>query len=152
WVIDPIDGTHNFLRGYPHYCVSIAFLDGETIQVGAIHDPNLDTLFAAKRGAGSTINGRPMRVSTQSQLDHSIMCVGFSHSSPLPEFLGNFSKLIEKRCEFRRIGSAALGLAHVAAGHFDAFWQHNLHAWDVLAGILLVEEAGGSANRFLTGD
>jgi myo-inositol-1(or 4)-monophosphatase len=149
WVIDPIDGTHNFLRGYPHYGVSIACMIDGRVEVGAVHDPSMGQLFAAKRGAGATLNGEPMRVSRQDRLDQAILCVGFSHSSPLPNFFERFSRVIERRCEFRRIGSAALGLAHVAAGHFDAFWQMHLHSWDVLAGLLLVEEAGGRMNRFL---
>jgi myo-inositol-1(or 4)-monophosphatase len=152
WVIDPIDGTHNFLRGYPHYGVSIAFMSQGVVEAGAVYDPSLDALYAARRGSGASCNGKKLAVSRQTSLDRSIVCVGFSHSSPLPEFLRLFSQIVERRCEFRRIGSAALGLAHVAAGHFDAFWQAHLHSWDVLAGMLLVQEAGGWTNDFLADD
>src|SRR5215813_2368916 len=82
WVIDPIDGTHNFLRGYPHYGVSIAFMSGGRIEAGAIYDPSLRDLYSARRGAGAFCNGKPLKVSRQTALDHAIVCVGFSHSSP----------------------------------------------------------------------
>jgi myo-inositol-1(or 4)-monophosphatase len=149
WVIDPIDGTGNFVRGFPHWAVSIGFMSRGVIEVGVVYDPCTDRLFAARRGGGATLNGVPMRVRSTQRTDESVVCVGFSHSSPRAEFIGAMTKLVEAGCEFRRIGSAALGLAHTAAGHFDAFWQKRLSAWDVLAGILLVTEAGGRTNNFL---
>jgi myo-inositol-1(or 4)-monophosphatase len=151
WVVDPIDGTHNFLRGYPHYGVSIAFMADGKVETGALYDPSMRLLASAMRGHGARLNGSPIRVSNESRLDHAIVCVGFSHSSSLQPFEERFARLVERRCEFRRIGSAALGLLHVAAGHFDAFWQMHLHAWDVLAGLLIVDEAGGRTNPFLVG-
>lgn len=151
WVIDPIDGTGNFLRGVAHYCVSIAFVAGDQVEVGAIYDPSLDELFAAKRGAGATLNGRSIRTRSTIKLEEALVCVGFSSQSPLEAFLSGFRSLLDRNVDFRRIGSAALGLANVAAGRFDAFWQLHLHAWDVLAGMLLVQEAGGWMNDFLAG-
>jgi myo-inositol-1(or 4)-monophosphatase len=152
WVIDPIDGTGNFVRGYPHWAVSIGFIVDGTIELGAVYDPSADRMFAAQHGRGATLNGAPMRVRTTEKTQDSVICVGFSHSSPKAEFIDAITKLIDAGCEFRRVGSAALGLAHVAAGHFDAFWQKKLSSWDVLAGILLVNEAGGRTNNFLANE
>lgn len=152
WVIDPIDGTGNFVRGYPHWAVSIGFITDGIIELGAVYDPSAERMFAARRGRGATLNGAPMRVRTTQKTQESVVCVGFSHSSPKADFLGAMTNLVDLGCEFRRVGSAALGLAHVAAGHFDAFWQKKLSSWDVLAGILLVTEAGGRTNNFLAND
>jgi myo-inositol-1(or 4)-monophosphatase len=152
WVIDPIDGTGNFVRGFPHWAVSIGFLAAGEIELGVVYDPCADRLFSARRGAGATLDGVRMRVRSTKKLEESVVCVGFSHSTPLPDFLGPTTQMLERGCEFRRVGSAALGLAHVAAGHFDAFWQKRLSAWDVLAGILLVREAGGVTNDFLANE
>lgn len=149
WVIDPIDGTGNFVRGFPHWAVSIGFMSGGVIEVGAVYDPCAERMFAARRGGGATLNGVPMRVRSTAKTNEAVVCVGFSHSSSQPQWLEAVGNLIGAGCEFRRIGSAALGLAHTAAGHFDAFWQKKLAAWDVLAGILLVTEAGGRVNNFL---
>lgn len=152
WVIDPIDGTTNFLRGFPHYAVSIAFMANDVVEIGAVYDPSLDHLFSARRGAGATCNGRPLHVRPATRLEESVVMIGFSHQSALPDFTAVVLRLLDKRCEFRRFGSAALGLSHVAAGHFEAFWQMHLQAWDALAGMLIVREAGGRTNDFLEGD
>lgn len=152
WVIDPIDGTTNFLRGFPHYAVSIAFVANTDIEVGVIYDPSADDLYSARRGAGAKLNGRTIRARATEKLEEAVLCIGFSHNASIPDFISAVQQLLERGAEFRRIGSAALGLAHVAAGRFDAFWQKRLRAWDVLAGILLVREAGGRTNDFLAND
>src|SRR5262249_35029748 len=104
---------------FPHWAVSIGFMTGGEIELGAVYDPNADRMFAARRGGGATLNGSPMRVRTTTESNQSVVCVGFSHSAPRADFLEAMTSLLEAGCEFRRVGSAALGLAHTAAGHFD---------------------------------
>lgn len=152
WVIDPIDGTTNFLRGIPHYAISIGFVAGGEAVLGVIYDPSMDHLYAARRGGGATCNGRPIRVRETHSLDHAVLSFGFSHQSPVEDFAARTRAVLEHKAEFRRLGSAALGLAYVAAGHLDGFWQKYLHSWDVVAGIALIHEAGGRTNDFLAGD
>jgi myo-inositol-1(or 4)-monophosphatase len=146
WIIDPVDGTTNFAHGLALFCVSIALLiDGE-LQVGVVYDPISEELFTAERGQGSRLNGRPLRVSRTTTLVDAMLCTGFPYTvredrakqlKPFAAFLGEAQAL-------RRLGSAALDLAYVAAGRFDGFWEEHLHPWDLAAGALLVLEAGGT--------
>jgi len=146
WVVDPLDGTTNFVHSLPVFAVSIARVDaGGVPELGVVHLPRLQELFAARRGAGATLNGRPLRVSARRELIESVIATGFHyrrHELPASN-LDNFVKLALKVRGMRRMGAAAVDLAYVAAGRLDAFWELHLSPWDVAAGGLLVEEAGG---------
>ncbi len=145
WVIDPLDGTVNYAHGYPRFCVSIGVqLDG-TGTVGVVYDPLLDELFAATRGEGATCNGRPIRVSEERELSRALLATGFAydvHQSD-EDNLDHFARFAKRARGLRRDGSAALDLCYVAAGRVDGFWELKLHPWDVVAGNLIVDEAGG---------
>lgn len=144
WVVDPLDGTNNFLRGVPDFAVSIALVDAEGSVVGCIYDPLRDDLYTAARGRGAERNGSPLRVSAQASLDGAVLGVGLS-SEPVRRAatIAQLPALIDSARALRIVGSAALDLAYVAAGRFDATWYLSLHDWDVAAGRLLVCEAGG---------
>ncbi|WP_448187836.1 inositol monophosphatase family protein [Azospirillum sp. sgz301742] len=145
WVVDPIDGTQNFLRGLPWFGIVLALMvDGRT-ELGIIYDPNTDELYTARRGGGALLNGEPIRVSDCTELGKAVIGVGHSprHASHL--FLEPFTHVLEAGAQTRNLLTAALQLAHVACGRLDATWDPYLLPWDVLAGILLVEEAGGAA-------
>jgi myo-inositol-1(or 4)-monophosphatase len=152
WVIDPIDGTTNFIHGLASYCVSLAYLRGGEPQLGMIYDPAADELFAAWRGRGATCNGAPLRVSGCTNLANALVGVGFSYRRPVRPFVEAVERLLEAHCEVRRSGSGALGMAHVGAGRLDGYWEQHINSWDVLAGLLLVREAGGWTNDFLSGN
>ena len=149
WLIDPIDGTTNFSRGIPVYCVSIALQEhGQTV-VGVIYDPNRQELFSAQRGQGAWLNGEPMQVSAEQQLGQSIVVTGFP---PLKEgervdaIIARLGAVASATGGLRRFGSAALDLASVAAGRLDAYWEFGLSPWDTAAGYLMVQEAGGQVS------
>ena len=149
WVIDPLDGTTNFAHGYPCFCVNIALeRDGEII-VGVTFDPTRDELFAAEKGGGATLNNKPIRVSETAKLSEALIVTGFPYDFKLKE---NFSKHLNdfllKSRGVRRDGSAAIDMAYVACGRFDGFWEEGLHAWDVAAGVLLIQEAGGRVSTY----
>lgn len=150
WIVDPLDGTTNFAHGLPFFCVSIGLeVDGERA-LGVIHDPLRDECFAARRGGGATLNGAPIRVTGADALSRALAATGFPydvHERP-EETLRWFAPLLPRLRGVRRLGSAALDLAYVAGGRLDLFWEAKLHAWDVAAGILLVEEAGGRVTDF----
>ena len=152
WVIDPIDGTANFARGLPHWCVSIAFVAGGRTEVGVICDPNGDLLYSARRGAGASRNTAPIRVSATGDLSRATVDIGFSRRTGIPDFARIMTRLLEDGVNVTQSQSAALGLARVADGRLDGYAERHLYAWDALAGLLLVEEAGGRVNAFLTGD
>lgn len=145
WVFDPLDGTTNYAHGLPIFCSSLALeIDGRS-DVGAIYDPTRHELFTAERGLGARLNGETMQVSSTAQLLDSLLVTGFPYdvhlqSEHLVELFGAF---LGRARAVRRLGSAALDLCYVAAGRFDGFWEQHLKAWDVAAGALLVEEAGG---------
>jgi myo-inositol-1(or 4)-monophosphatase len=149
WIIDPLDGTTNYAHGYPCYCVSIALeLAGELV-LGVIHDPTRDETFAAERGAGATLNGRRIRVSEISDLNEAMVCTGYPYDvRGRDNFVRNFKNFILHAQGVRRDGSAALDLAYVACGRFDGFWEEGLRPWDVAAGALIIEEAGGRVSRY----
>jgi myo-inositol-1(or 4)-monophosphatase len=142
WIVDPLDGTTNYAHGYPFYCVSIAFERHGELVCGAIYAPALGELYAAERGAGATCNGRRLAVSTVPAVAQALVCTGF-FPARYERNLEHFSRLSRAAQGVRRDGSAALDLACVAAGRFDAFWEFELHAWDVAAGTVMVREAGG---------
>ena len=145
WVIDPLDGTMNYAHGYPRFCVSIGVQRAGAPCVGVVYDPLLDELFAATRGEGATCNGRALHVSDERELGRALLATGFAydvHKSP-QDNLDHFASFVKRVRGLRRDGSAALDLCYVAAGRFDGFWELKLHAWDVAAGNLIVEEAGG---------
>jgi myo-inositol-1(or 4)-monophosphatase len=145
WIIDPLDGTTNYAHGYPRFCVSIGIEREGTRSVGVVYDPLLDELYCATRGQGATLNGRPIRVSREDDLARSLIGTGFAYDvhGSYVDNLDNFAALVKRARAIRRDGSAALNLCYVAAGRFDGFWELKLHPWDVAAGLLMVEEAGG---------
>jgi myo-inositol-1(or 4)-monophosphatase len=152
WVVDPIDGTTNFLHGLSAWCVSLAYLRDGQAQLGLIYDPPADELFAARRGGGATCNGRPLAVSRCAQISDALIGIGFSYRRPVRSFIAATERMLDAHCEVRRSGSGALGMAHVAAGRLDGYWEQHINSWDVLAGLLLVQEAGGWTNDFLAGN
>lgn len=150
WVIDPLDGTVNFAHKLPIFSVSIAAeLDGRIVS-GVIYHPMLDEMFVAERGAGAFLNGRPIHVSQNAQFDSAFLVTGFPYNvTQNPKHcLETFVSVIRRGIPVRRLGSAALDLAYVAAGRFDGFWELNLNPWDVAAGAILVEEAGGRVTTY----
>ena len=154
WVIDPLDGTKNFLHGFPHYCVSIGILVKGRMEHGVIYDPLRDELFSASRGDGVKLNDRRLRVTKRKELAGSLLATGFPFKYPqhLPAYLDTFKAVLPQVADVRRTGSAALDLAYVAAGRFDGYWEIGLKKWDLAAGALMVEEAGGVVSDFTGGD
>jgi myo-inositol-1(or 4)-monophosphatase len=149
WIIDPLDGTTNYAHGYPCFCVSIGLERAGRMELGVVYDPNRDEMFAGERGRGSTLNERRIHVSNVEDLNRSMLCTGFPYDvRERPAFASNFSKFTMKAQAVRRDGSAALDLAYVACGRFDGFWEDGLNSWDVAAGVLLIEEAGGRVSDF----
>jgi myo-inositol-1(or 4)-monophosphatase len=146
WLIDPLDGTTNFLQGLPVYCVSIACRKGDELLVGAIHDPEGGNLFTASRGGGAFWNGRRMETSPRDGLTGAFLATGypFRALSTLDLYLGIFRDVFRHARAIRRCGSAALDLAYTAAGVYDGFFEFRLSPWDIGAGILMVREAGGT--------
>jgi myo-inositol-1(or 4)-monophosphatase len=145
WIIDPLDGTTNFLHGFPQYCVSIALAHRGVVQQGVIYDPVRNDLFTATRGRGAFLNDRRMRVSRRTQLRDCLIGTGFPFrdGSYLDTYLAMMKTMITQTAGLRRPGAAALDLAYVAAGFYDGFWEVGLNPWDVAAGSLLVLESGG---------
>lgn len=152
WLIDPIDGTANYARGIPHYCVSIAYLEKLIPTVGAIYDPSHDSLYAGARGEGATCNGVPLAVSAQRDLEAATVECGWSTRRSTADYIALIKRLMDAGCAVRRAGSGALGLADVAAGRSEAYCELHINAWDCAAGLLLVREAGGHTNDFFAGD
>jgi myo-inositol-1(or 4)-monophosphatase len=151
WVVDPIDGTANFVRNIPLFCISIGFVRAGRTEVGVIYDPNMDELFAAARGRGATLDGRPLRVSGMADIRTSSIEAGWSTRLPLADYVAVLDGLTRQGAGIRRAGSGALALAYVAAGRIDAYCELHMNSWDAVAGLLLVEEAGGRVNDFLSG-
>jgi myo-inositol-1(or 4)-monophosphatase len=145
WIIDPIDGTLNFVHGVRYWCVSIVFIaDGER-KIGAVYDPPHDELFFAVAGGGATLNAHPMRVSNCTRLDRALIVQGYVQRHDLEAHLRLRRELIASGAEVKDHGAGALMLAHVAAGRFDAYIEPHMHPWDASAGLLMVAEAGGRA-------
>ena len=154
WIIDPLDGTTNFLHGFPQFAVSIALTQKNRIIAGVIYDPVTQELFTASKGDGAQLNGKKIRVSGRTGLKGSLLSTGFPYhdQSYLDTYLVTMKKLMGPAAGIRRPGSAALDLAWLAAGRTDGFWEFNLNAWDIAAGIILVREAGGIVTDFMGGD
>ena len=152
WVVDPIDGTANFARGIPHFCVSIACVLEGAIEVGVIYDPVCDELFTARRGGGAFLNGAPIKPSDATSLANSSVEVGWNLRAGASKYIDLLRRVALWGASPFRTGSGALGVAYVAAGRRDGYVEHHINAWDCLAAILLVTEAGGYASDFLAGD
>jgi myo-inositol-1(or 4)-monophosphatase len=149
WVVDPLDGTTNYAHGVPIFCVSIGLEHHGERVLGVIYAPMLDELYAAERGQGATLNGRPLQVSRTEALNRSLLVTGFPYDVQVKATnLQHFGAFIHKAQAVRRLGSAAIDLAWVAAGRFDGFWEPRLAPWDLCAGTLLVEEAGGRVTGY----
>lgn len=149
WIIDPIDGTVNYAHGVPLCCVSIGLMQADDIILGAVYNPMLNELFFAEKGKGAFLNDRPITVSGKKDFDSAYLVTGFPYQFPEgKDPLKIFSKIVASGIPVRRLGSAALDLCWVACGRFDGFWEYNLQSWDVAAGYLIVEEAGGKITDF----
>ncbi|KZX59404.1 inositol monophosphatase [Halioglobus sp. HI00S01] len=152
WIIDPLDGTTNFARGIPHYAISIACLHKGKLEHAVVLNPVLREEFTASRGRGASLNGRRIRVTKRNSLDGALLGTGIPFKGHCDDKLGAYAKSVEVlagQCAgIRRAGSAALDLAYVASGRFDAFWEVGLAKWDIAAGALLVKEAGGLVGDF----
>jgi myo-inositol-1(or 4)-monophosphatase len=149
WVIDPLDGTTNFLHGFPVFSVSIALKIRGRLEHGVVYDPMRQELFTASRGSGAQVDGKRMRVSPQKTLDGALIGTGFpfreNHNIDL--YMKMFETVVRKTAGIRRAGSAALDLAYVAAGRMDGFWELGLKEWDIAAGVLMIQEAGGLSGQ-----
>ena len=149
WYVDPLDGTTNYAHQVPHFCVSIGVARGPTLLAAAIYDPIRSELFSAAAGHGAFSNGVRLKASATQSLDRALLCTGFPYDvQSRPEApVGLFTRIVLRARGIRRMGSAALDLAYVAAGRFDGFFEFGLKPWDTAAGMLLVQEAGGRACR-----
>ena len=144
WIVDPIDGTVNYFYSIPHFCISIALRRGDEIQVGVIYDPMRDEMWAVSRGSAPTLNGEPIAVSGRTQLSDAVLSVGFSKTkATIAAGIPLLEKYVMRARKCRLMGSAALDLANVACGRLDAYIEQSVSLWDVAAGMLLVESAGG---------
>jgi myo-inositol-1(or 4)-monophosphatase len=150
WIIDPLDGTTNFIHGFPQYAVSIGLRHKGVLAHGVVYDPTKNELFTATRGRGAFLNERRIRVSKRVQLGDALVGTGFPFRDfeGLDEYLAMFRELTARTAGLRRAGAAALDIAYVAAGRLDGFWEMGLSPWDMAAGALLVQEAGGLAGDF----
>lgn len=151
WIIDPLDGTTNYLHGYPQYAVSIALKHKERLEQAVIFDPLRDELFSASRGSGAQLNDRRIRVSKVKKMPEALLGTGFPFKTQdkLDVWIDTFRSMLTGSSGIRRAGSAALDLAHVACGRLDGFWEFGLKPWDMAAGCLLIEEAGGLVSDML---
>ncbi|MBF0218046.1 MAG: inositol-1-monophosphatase [Gammaproteobacteria bacterium] len=154
WIIDPLDGTTNFLHGFPHFAVSIGLQRDNQPEVAVVYNPISEELFTASRGDGAQLNNRRIRVSSRRSLQGGLLGTGFPFRDHqhLDAYLATFKALLVETAGIRRPGSAALDLAYVAAGRIDGFWEIGLSPWDIAAGVLLVREAGGIVGDFTGGD
>ena len=145
WIVDPLDGTTNFLHGLPHFCISIALERAGEMVAGVIFDPLKDELFWAEKGAGAYLNDRRLRVSSRRQIGNALIATGtpYGQRGDRPRYLRQLDAVMGSVADVRRLGAAALDLAYVAAGRYDGYWEYGLQPWDIAAGLLLVREAGG---------
>ncbi len=147
WIIDPLDGTANYIRGIPHYCVSIAMREDGKVKIGVVYDPVKEELFCAARGAGATLNNRRIRVSSHKNLAGGLIATGLpcrkDQANSVDSYMNTLRLVVQNNADIRSLGSAALDLAYVAAGRYDGFWISGLNSWDMAAGALLIQEAGG---------
>lgn len=154
WVIDPLDGTTNFLHGIPHFAISIGFRHKNRLEAALVYDPIRQEMFTASRGSSAQLNDRRIRVSGINSLENALLGTGFPfrHPQHQPSYLNFFGSLFNKCVEIRRAGAASLDLAYVASGRLDAFWEIGLKPWDLAGGLLLVQEAGGLVSDFQGGN
>lgn len=154
WLIDPLDGTTNFLHGIPHFAISIAFRHRNRLEATLVYDPIRQEMFVASRGESAQVNDRRIRVSGVAPLENALLGTGFPfrHPQHQPAYLGCFNALMGRCLEIRRAGTASLDLAYVAAGRLDGFWEIGLKPWDIAGGALLVLEAGGLVGDFAGGN
>ncbi len=154
WIIDPLDGTTNFLHGIPHFAISIAFRHRQRLEATLVYDPIRQEMFIASRGESAQLNDRRIRVSTVTALDNALLGTGFPFRHPQAQaaYLHSFNGLMGRCLEIRRAGAAALDLAYVAAGRLDGYWELGLKPWDLAGGALLVLEAGGLIGDFAGGN
>ncbi len=154
WIIDPLDGTTNYIHGVPAYCISIALQYKKEIVVGVIHEPNLNETFYAWKGGGAFLNGEKISVSGKKKLKDSLIATGFPYHdySQMENYMKTFHYLMRHSHGVRRLGSAALDLAYVACGRYDGFYEYGLSPWDVAAGTLIVQQAGGKNSDFKGGE
>ena len=150
WVIDPLDGTTNFVRGFPQFAVSIALKHKGILDQAVVYDPVRQELFTASKGAGAQLNNRRLRVTKQKELEGALLGTGFPFRQQqyLDAYMGMFKALFPDTAGIRRAGAASLDLAYVAAGRLDGFWEFGLSEWDMAAGALIIKEAGGIATNF----
>jgi myo-inositol-1(or 4)-monophosphatase len=150
WIVDPLDGTTNFIHSVPLYSISIALADQDEIIAGVVYEINLEEAFYSWKGAPAYLNNREIRTSKTKDIDHSLIATGFPYYdySLLDAYLASFKELMKKSRGLRRLGSAAVDLAYVAAGRYDVFYEYGLHPWDVAAGSFIVQQAGGQISDF----
>lgn len=151
WVIDPIDGTTNYIQGMDYWCISVAYVNNDQIELGYIYAPERDEFFAARKGQGAWLNGRCLKMENEAE-GQSIIGLGHSNRRPLSDVINLLTILDENNVDHRRFGAGALMLAHVASGLVHGYFEAHLNSWDALAGLLLVEEAGGCVPDFLAND
>jgi len=154
WIIDPLDGTTNFVHGVPCYCVSVALAHNGKVVAGIIYEINLDECFYAWKGGGAFLNGVTIKVSEVNELKRSLMATGFPYTnfSKMKEYMDVFDYCMRHTHGLRRLGSAAVDMAYVACGRFEGFYEYGLNAWDIAAGCIIIEEAGGKVGDFSGGD
>ncbi len=154
WIVDPLDGTTNFLHGLPHFCISIGLERAGEIVAGVIFDPLKDELFWAERGIGAYLNDRRLRVSSRRHINNALIATGtpYGQRDDRPRYLRQLDAVMASVADVRRLGAAALDLAYVAAGRYDGYWEYGLQPWDLAAGLLLVREAGGYVSEPDGGD
>ncbi|WP_119303766.1 inositol monophosphatase family protein [Dongia deserti] len=148
WIIDPIDGTSNFIAGIPIWCVSLGLVIGSQSVLGIIYNPATEDLYAARAGEGAYLNGKRIRVSGARRLEEARMGLGFSYRRPVQDHVKAVSACLEASCEYTRFGSGALGMAFAADGRLDGYYEAHINAWDVAAGLVLMTEAGGWCSDF----
>ncbi len=152
WVLDPVDGTTNYAHGFPYYCVSVGLLRGGSLFLGAVYNPVLGEMFSAETGSGATLDGEPIHVSATTELRRSLLTTGFPYT--VLQDRSNFDlfeRFMMRSQAVRRAGSAALDLCHVACGRYDGFWERGLSPWDVVAGAVILLEAGGCITDYRGG-
>ncbi|MCO5947577.1 inositol monophosphatase family protein [Mucilaginibacter flavidus] len=154
WIIDPLDGTTNFIHGLPVYSVSIALQEYDELVLGVVYEVNMDECFYAWKGSPAYLNGNTIKTSDSPTIDQSLLATGFPYHdfTKQPAYIGLFTELMKSCHGLRRLGSAAVDLAYTACGRFDAFYEYNLNPWDVAAGVLIVRQAGGQVVNFKGGD
>jgi myo-inositol-1(or 4)-monophosphatase len=154
WIIDPLDGTTNFVHGLPPFCVSVALAHNNNVVAGIIYEINLDECFYAWKGGGAWLNGDPIKVSPVKELKRSLLATGFPYTNftRLKEYMEVFDYCMKHTHGIRRLGSAAVDMAYVACGRFEGFYEYGLNAWDIAAGCIIIQEAGGKIADFSGGD